>query len=235
MTRWKGHAEYQRKERLKARLARAAFRMAMADLERTWAIVSAQREGLTLREIAGQVGLGATRVHQLVSSPQAELVEPALSVLREVGWPAPEDPTPEVEEQVSDRLTDEAALLATCADWLEAVAAGERPGVNLRPEEDWPERLYGPVDQGRVVRIIRRIAHDLEELGRARRVADMLSHAEEVDPRSRLRRRLAEPPIKLEWKGSSIRQGQQAWEEYEDRHRKAGLPIPSSPYRHLGR
>ncbi len=206
----------------------------MAELERTWAIVSAQREGLTLREIAAQVGLGPTRVHQIVTSPQAELMEQALSVLREVGWPGPEGPSPDVAEQISDCLTEEAAMLATCAGWLEALAAGEGPRVNLRPDEDWPGTHYVPVDQGRIVQVLQRIAHDLEELARARRVADMSSSAEEVDPRLRLRRRLAEPPIKLQRKGSSTRQGQQAWENYEDQHRKAGLPVPPNPYRHLG-
>lgn len=233
MTPPKSHAEFQRKERIKARLARAVFRMEMAELERAWAIVSAQREGLTLREIAGRVGLGPTRVHQIVTSPQANLVEQALSVLREAGWPAPEDPAPDADEQISDRLAEEAALVATCAEWLEALAAGERPKVNLRPDEDWPGTHYVPVDQGRVVRVLQRIAHDLEELARAQRVADMPSSAEELDPRLRLRRRLAEPPIKLQWKGSSTRQSQQAWEEYEVQHRKAGLPPPPNPYRHL--
>jgi hypothetical protein len=105
--------------------------------------------------------------------------------------------------------------------------------VNLRPDEDWPGTYYVPVDQARIVRVLQRIAHDLEELARARRVADMSTGTDEVDPRLRLRRRLAEPPIKLQRKGSSIRQGQQAWEEYEDQHRKAGLPVPPNPYRHL--
>ena len=233
MTPSKSHTEFQHKERIKARISRAAFRLEMAELERAWAIVSAQREGLTLREIARQVGLGPTRVHQIVTSPQAELMEQALSVLREAGWPAPEDPTPGTDGQVSDRLAEEAAMVATCAEWLEVLAAGERPRVNLRPDEDWPGTHYVPVDQGRVVRVLQRIAHDLEELARAQRVAEMPSSAEEVDPRLRLRRRLAEPPIKLQRKGPSTRQSQLAWEEYDDRHRKAGLPVPPNPYRHL--
>jgi hypothetical protein len=233
MTPSKSREEFQRKERIKGRLGRAAFRLEMAEMERTWAVVSAHREGLTLREIAGQVGLGPTRVHQIVTSPQAELVEQALSVLREAGWPAPEDPSPDAEEQISGRLAEEAVMVTVCAGWLEALAAGERPRVNLRPDEDWPGTYYVPVDQARIVRVLQRIAHDLEELARARRVADMSTGTDEVDPRLRLRRRLAEPPIKLQRKGSSIRQGQQAWEEYEDQHRKAGLPVPPNPYRHL--
>ncbi len=42
--------------------------------------------------------------------------------------------------------------------------------VNLRPEDDYPETDDVAVDQSRVIRVLRRIAHDLEELARARRV-----------------------------------------------------------------
>ena len=79
--------EVQHQERIRTRLARASFRLEMAELERIWAIVSAHREGMSVRDIARHVGLGPTRVHQLVSSPQADCVEEALSVLREAGWP----------------------------------------------------------------------------------------------------------------------------------------------------
>src|ERR1035441_919658 len=103
--------QLQRQKRIRMRLARASFRFEMAELERIWAIVSAHREGLSVRDIAQQVGLGPTRVHQLVTSPQADSVEHAQSVLREVGWPAPEDSRPAAEEQVADRLIEEAAAL----------------------------------------------------------------------------------------------------------------------------
>ena len=60
--------EVQRQERIRTRLARASFRLEMAELERIWAIVAPNREGMPLRDIARQVGLGPTRVHQLVTS-----------------------------------------------------------------------------------------------------------------------------------------------------------------------
>ena len=102
----KSREEFQRWARIRTRLARASFQLEMAELERVWAIVSAHRQGLSVRDIAQQVGLGPTRVHQLVTSPQADCVEHPLSMLREVGWPAPEDPLPDAEEQVADRLTE---------------------------------------------------------------------------------------------------------------------------------
>lgn len=55
------HEESRRRERLEQRLSRAAFRLEMAELERTWAIVSANREGWSIREIAKRVALGPMR------------------------------------------------------------------------------------------------------------------------------------------------------------------------------
>lgn len=231
----KGREEFRRQKQIRIRLARASFRLEMAELERIWAIVSAHREGLSVRDIARQVGLGPTRVHQLVTSPQADSVEHALSVLREVGWPAPEDGRPAAEEQVADRLIEEAAALVSCVEWLESLSTQEMPMANLRPEDDYPETDYVAVDQSRVIRVLRRIAHDLEELARARRVADLSSSGNDADPRMRLRRRLAEPPIELSRRGTSILQGRKAWENYEHRLQKAGLPAPLNPYRHLNR
>ena len=225
----------QRQEWIRTRLARASFRLEMAELERIWAIVSAHREGMSVREIARHIGLGPTRVHQLVSSPQADCVEEALSVLREAGWPTPEDPLSGAEEQVADRLTEEAAALVSCAEWLASLAAGKRPVVNLRPDADLPHSDYGSVDQDRVIRVLRRIAYDLEELARCGRVTDLSSSENDADPRLRRRRRLAEPPIEIPRGGMSIRQSRQAWEDYESRLRRAGLPIPPNPYRHLDR
>jgi hypothetical protein len=227
--------EFRRQKQIRIRLARASFRLEMAELERIWAIVSAHRGGLSVRDIAHQVGLGPTRVHQLVTSPQADSVEHALSVLREVGWPAPEDTRPAAEEQVADRLIEEAAALVSCVEWLESLSTQETPVVNLRPEDDYPETDYVAVDQSRVIRVLRRIAHDLEELARARRVADLSSSGNDAAPRMRLRRRLAEPPIELSRRGTSILQGRKAWENYEHRLQKAGLPAPLNPYRHLNR
>ena len=66
----------------------------------------------------------------------------------------------------------------------------------------------------------RRIAHDLEfQLCPA--VADNVPKR-----KVRLRRRLAEPPIELSRPGTSILQGPKAWENYEHRSSKRGLPAP---------
>jgi hypothetical protein len=46
-----------RREKIEARLARAAFRLEMAGLERLWAIVSARNKEMSVREIAKKVRL----------------------------------------------------------------------------------------------------------------------------------------------------------------------------------
>jgi hypothetical protein len=224
-----------RNEKIRNRLARASFRLEMAELERLWAIVTAHNEGLSIREIAKQVGLGPTRVHQIVSDPRANLVEETISVLRAVGWPSPEDPLTGDGHQVADRIGEEAALLITCATWLEKLTSGQQPVVNLRPDADLPESNCTIVDHARIIRMLRRIAHDLEELARARRVEDLTSNPITMEARQFRRHQLCEPPITPPRPRPNILQARCAWEEYEIRLRKAGLPIPDNPYRHLDR
>ena len=60
--------QHQDHRAVKKRLKRSAFRLEMAQLERTWAVVSARQQGLSVREIAAEVGLSATRVHQIVTA-----------------------------------------------------------------------------------------------------------------------------------------------------------------------
>jgi hypothetical protein len=172
-------------------------------------------------------------VHQLVSSPEAVLAEHALSALREAGWPCPEDPLHDQEELVGDRLSEEAARLVTCAKWLEEIAAGQRPVVNLRPIEDCPDSNNVIVDQARVIRVLRRIAADIDELARARRIADLSSIANDTDSRLRLRRLFCEPEIERPKARPNLHREQMAWKEYERQLKEAGLPIPENPYRHF--
>src|SRR5207244_4531797 len=53
------------------------------------AVASVHREGLSMCEIAA-AALGATRLHQILKSPEAAEVAERLSVLPELEWPAPE-------------------------------------------------------------------------------------------------------------------------------------------------
>src|SRR5215210_8981204 len=72
-----------RKQRILARLRLASTRLTEAQLERTWAIVAAHDQGLTIRQIASATGLSATRVHQLLTTHDAHDIPRWLSDLRE--------------------------------------------------------------------------------------------------------------------------------------------------------
>jgi hypothetical protein len=47
---------------------------------------------VSIRTLAGAVGLSPTRVHQLVTGAELDVLDTALGELRAAGWPAPEDP-----------------------------------------------------------------------------------------------------------------------------------------------
>ncbi|MGZ4666259.1 MAG: hypothetical protein ACXV5Q_14820 [Frankiaceae bacterium] len=87
--------------------------------------------------------------------------------------------------------------LRRCAGWLAHLDAdGYLPAVNLRPSAGWPDRAVVAVDLARVRAVINRIAADIDELARARRVEDLDTAAVLPDPRAE-RRRLAEPDLEF--------------------------------------
>ncbi len=83
-------------------------------------------------------------------------------------------------------------------DWLAHLDTdGYPPAVNLRPAADWPDRALVAVDLARVRAVIDRLAADVDELARARRVQDLNNAAVLPDPRAERRRRLAEPDLEF--------------------------------------
>jgi len=57
-----------RERRGLTRVSRAAWRLEQAERERTWALVSARAEGISIRTLAAAIGLSPSRVHQLVGA-----------------------------------------------------------------------------------------------------------------------------------------------------------------------
>jgi len=119
-------------------------------------------------------------VHQLVADADLAVLDAALGELRAAGWPAPEDPDSgehaelDGRDSIADRLSDEVSWPRQCAGWLAHVDADSYPpAVNLRPSADWPDRAVVAVDLARVRAVIDRIAADIDELARARRVEDL--------------------------------------------------------------
>ncbi len=101
-------------------------------------------------------------------------------------------------DTIAGRLSDEVSWLQQCADWLAHLDADDSPpAVSLRPAADWPDRAVVAVDLARVRAVIDRIAADVDELARARRVQDLNTAAALPDPRAERRRRLAEPDLEF--------------------------------------
>lgn len=119
--------------------------------------------------------------------------DPQLNRLREDGWPGADDDADDVavEDLVLARLTDEVTALRECIDWLERLERGEPVVVNLLPDLH-DQRDFVAFDRPRVLRVLRRIAGDLDELSRARDRVSVAPPA--ADTANERRRRLAEPP-----------------------------------------
>jgi len=64
-----------RERRVLARVSRAAWRLRAADRERDWALASARAQGVSIRVLAGAVGLSAARVHQLLADTALDELE----------------------------------------------------------------------------------------------------------------------------------------------------------------
>ena len=113
--------------------------------------------------------------------------------------------------------------LRQCAGWLAHLDADSYPpAVNLRPSADWPDRAIVAVDLARVAAVIDRIAADVDELARARRVQDLTTAAVLPDPRAERRRRLAEPDLEFRafctrrrLPASSTPQLERAWDAWQ--------------------
>jgi hypothetical protein len=81
-----------RERQVLRRVSRAAWRLEQAERERTWALVSARAEGISIRTLATVIGLSPSRVHQIVAAADLDALDATLGELRAAGWAAPEDP-----------------------------------------------------------------------------------------------------------------------------------------------
>jgi len=191
-TREEFQERWRREQRLCQRLKLAAFRLEAVQIERALAVRSAHRQGLSIREIAAAIGLSRARVHQLLNESVDAEVPAQLNRLREDGWPGADDDADDVSvEDLLARLTDEVTALRECIDWLERLERGEPVMVNLLPDLD-DQRDFVAFDRPRVLRVLRRIAGDLDELSRAPDRVSVAPPAADTAPERR--RRLAEPP-----------------------------------------
>jgi hypothetical protein len=183
---------------------------------------------VSLRKLAKAAGLGPTRVHRIVHEADLDGFD-AVGELRSLyGWPAPEDSDGPGDEElcgrelIADRLQDEVEWLRDCARWLAQLEFGRFPPViSMRPDTD-RERYNLIVDAGRIRRILLRVAADVDELARARRVDELDSAAIDPDQRAERRRRLAEPPLAFPRHGTSTKQWRQALYDFERKRWQRG-------------
>lgn len=195
--------------------------------EHAWALASARAEGVSIRTLAAAAGLSPARVHQITAGADLDELDAESGELR--GWPAPEDPGGDDDAEldgrdlICNRLLDEVDWIRQCADWLIHLhTRGYSPAVNLRPEGDHPHRAHVVVDLPRVVAILQRIASDVDELARARRLADLGAAAPLPDRRAERRRRMAEPDLDFQefcrrskLPASSTPQLERAWDAWQ--------------------
>ena len=154
-----------REKRLAIRLRLASTRVEEADRERLWAIAAAHAAGLSIRQIATARGLSPSRVHQLLHTAEAKEIPLWLSQLQERDLSLADNATTDQSSPQSEfqaRLADEVEILRWCIDWLNRLECGEEVIVNLRPDTD-PEAAFVRFDHPRVLRVLARIAADLDE------------------------------------------------------------------------
>jgi hypothetical protein len=95
------------------------------------------------------------------------------------------------------------------------------------------------VDLPRVAAILQRVAADVDELARARRVADLGAAAARPDRRAERRRRVAEPDLDFRefCRHNKLPQSERSWDLFAaERHRRGETDIPAyeayNPFRH---
>ena len=183
-------------KRLANRLGWAQTRLEAAERERIWAIASAHTQGLSIRKIATATGLSSSRVHQLLHSEEARQIPAWLNSLSTDEVPIEASAVDYNSPTVNDwrrSLADEVALMHRCIGWLAQLARGEKVVVNLRAESD-SKTLYVGVEQAWVLRVLKRITADLDQL--SGHLSPIEKNAEASDPITagvEHRRRLAEP------------------------------------------
>jgi len=115
--------------------------------------------------------------------------------------------------------------------------------VSLRPEGDHPDRAHAVASRPRVAAILQRVASDVDELARARRVARFGAAAALPDRRAGRRRRVAEPGLdfrefcrRSKLPASSIPQLERAWDAWRaERYQRGEISqrpgYTASPFR----
>jgi transposase len=155
-----------KEKRLTNRLRLATTRIQDVERERIWAIATAHCEGLSIRKIAEITDLSSSRVHQLLHTDEARQIPDWLlsgqdADIRRNEF-SDEEKKPSL-KKLQQQLADEGEVIRWCIGWLEQLDRGEKVVVNLRAESD-PRTAYVGVNQDWVLRVLKRIAANLDRL-----------------------------------------------------------------------
>jgi hypothetical protein len=141
--------------------------------------------------------MSSSRVHQLLNAPEAKQMPVWLSQPRQSSGGSgrkKKAERPEPETEIRSRLAREVEVLRRCANWLQQLERGENVVVNLRPDAD-VETEFVAFDRPRVVRVLERIAADLDNLSLVPNDLHAAKESNHPDPRARHRDELAEPSL----------------------------------------
>jgi hypothetical protein len=155
----------------------------------------AHQAGLSIRKIADATGLSSSRIHQLLHAPEAQEIPVWLSQLRPSNTGPGEKKKVEGSEpeiQTGSRVAREVEVLRRCMDWLQRLERGETVVVNLRPDTE-VETEFVSFDRPWVVRVLERIAADLDHLSLLPNGAYADNESNPQDAQARHRHELAEP------------------------------------------
>lgn len=148
-------------EEHRRRLTYAAHRLQDAELERQYAIHAANRAGMSLRDIGKAVGLGKSRIQQILKDTLPAQLPEELEVKARVMGP---------EQTLREKLLVEAGWIRLAAQWIMELSQRKRVVVVVSgPRERHEAKLFGYSD---VARVLTRIAGDLEHYGAGNDVQD---------------------------------------------------------------
>ena len=180
-----------REVQLKSRLRLAATRLDDAHHERVWAVAAAHKAGLSIRQIAEATALSSSRIHQILHDNEAHGIPDWLDDFRTKESLADDALAIGKSTAAQIVLSTEVAILRRCIDWLKQLESERWIVEELRPlTEVGRERVL--LDRWQVLRILSRIAAELDGLAGLPSPGSPEAAMDEMDSRRWLRQRMAD-------------------------------------------
>jgi Homeodomain-like domain len=180
-----------REVQLKSRLRLTVTRLDDANRERVWAVAAAHKAGLSIRQIAEAAGLSSSRVHQILHDNEAHGIPDWLDDLSTRASPADDPQTIGKSTSAQILLSTQVAILRRCIDWLKQLESERWVVEELRPiTEVGGERVL--LDRPQVLRILSRIASELDGLAGRPPPGSPGTAMDEMDMRRWLRQRMTD-------------------------------------------